>query len=80
MSKSEGDTREIKDAETTIQCRVVMKPFNHPEQLFEEQLDITVHNNNQSFDLSSHSIKRAVYPQEFLELIKTMEQFEFVGW
>lgn len=80
MFKSEGDTWEIKDAETTVQCRVVMKPFNHPEQLFEEQLDIKVYNNNQSFDLSSHSIKRAVYPQEFLELIKTMEQFEFVGW
>lgn len=78
--KPEGDTWEMKNAEITVQCRVVMKPFNHLEQLFEEQLNITVHSNDKSLDLSSHSIKRAVYPQEFLELIKTMRQFEFIGW
>jgi len=80
MFKPEGDAWEMKNADAAVQCRVVMKPFNHPEQLFEERLDITVRANEGSFDLSSHSVKRAVYPQEFLELITSMGQFEFIGW
>lgn len=80
MFKPEGDSWEMRNEDIQLQARVVMKPFDHLNQLFEEQLDIEVNDRGTSHSLASHSVKRAVYPQEFLSLIRNMGQFEFVGW
>ncbi|MCB1622813.1 MAG: class I SAM-dependent methyltransferase [Thiothrix sp.] len=80
MFKLEGDSWEVKKDDIHLQAHVVMKPFDHPHQLFEEQLDIEVKDRGDSLSLSSYSVKRAIYPQEFLALIKNMGQFEFIGW
>ena len=52
-----------------LSAHVVMQPFDHPIQLFREQLDIDVVDGQTQLSLSSHSVKRAVYPQELLELV-----------
>ena len=80
MFKADGDTWEIKDGSICVKSCVKMRPTNYVEQLFEEQLDIEVEDASTFLSLSSYSIKRAVYPQEFLELIKNTNQFEFIGW
>ncbi|WP_298214950.1 class I SAM-dependent methyltransferase [Acidovorax sp.] len=80
MFKPEGDTWTMEKDGVSVAAHVRMKPFNHPEQLFEEQFGIDVTDGDTRLSLSSHSIKRAVYPQEFLELVKNMGQLEFIGW
>lgn len=78
--KPEGAAWDAKADQVSVQCRVVMKPVNHLEQLFEEQFDMAVQDGDHTLKLASYSTKRAVYPQEFLELIRSMGQFEFIGW
>jgi len=80
MFKPQGDSWEVEKDNIHVKARVVMRPFDHPHQLFEERFDLEVKDRGESFSLSSHSVKRAIYPQEFLALIKTMGQFEFLGW
>lgn len=80
MFKPQADTWEFKQGELDLKCQVLMKPFDHPNQLFEEQLDIEVNEEGKTLSLASHSVKRAIYPQEFLQLINSMQQFEFMGW
>jgi hypothetical protein len=80
MFKPEGDTWNMTQGDVHLTAHVRMKPFNHPQQLFEEQLHIEVQEGEARFSLASHSLKRAVYPQEFLGIVRNMGQFEFVGW
>ncbi|SKA92283.1 Methyltransferase domain-containing protein [Thiothrix eikelboomii] len=80
MFKSEAEMWEVKQGDLHLKCQVRMQPFDHPNQLFEEQLAIEVQEGEQCLSLASHSVKRAIYPQEFLQLIKMMQQFEFIGW
>lgn len=80
MFKAEGDRWEMAQGDVRLSAHVVMQPFDHPQQLFREQLDIDVVDGQTQLSLSSHSVKRAVYPQELLELVSGMGLFEFVGW
>lgn len=80
MFDPKGEAWEMSRDGVRVEAAVRMKPFDHPRQLFEERLHIHVVDGDATLSLASHSIKRAVYPQEFLELMANMGQFEFVGW
>lgn len=80
LFSAEGQSWEVLEDKVKIQTSVVMKQTNKVEQLFEEQLEMKVDNGEQVQLLRSYSTKKAIYPQEFLLLLKNIKQFEFLGW
>lgn len=60
--KQSGDSWEMTQGETKVQSSVKMKPTNYVEQLFEEQLEMQVEDDETCISLASYFTKRAIYP------------------
>ena len=63
-----------------VDARVEMKPIDRAQQTFTETLILNVVDGDETHRLESSSVKRAVFPQEFLLFVESLEEFEFVGW
>ena len=50
------------------------------EQLVEETLTLEVVEDGAVFHLSETAVNRVIFPQEFLQLVECIREFEFVGW
>ena len=48
--------------------------------LFTEKISFDVTDNGKELHLEGSDIRRAIYPQEFLQLVNQHPSFEFVGW
>lgn len=70
----------IKKGETTVKTAVSYTLIDPGNQLYEEKIDLNVIDRGKRKRITGRERKIAVYPQEFLCLIKSMKRFEFVGW
>jgi SAM-dependent methyltransferase len=50
------------------------------EQVVQETVFLEVNDNGDCKTITSETLKRAIYPQEFLCFLKLQNDFEFVGW
>jgi len=64
----------------SVKTKFTIKMINPVEQLYEEHITLNIIDNGKKIRLSSKEIKRAIYPQEFLCIIKSLNLFEFIGW
>lgn len=65
---------------TTVQTTYRVKPVNPVEQIVEESLTMEVDDAGTQTILRETLLRRDIYPQEFLLLIASHTDFEFVGW
>ncbi len=63
-----------------VTTTVSWKAVNQVEQTFEEKIHLDVNDNGKTVTTEGVDVKRAIYPQEFLLLIDSLDSFEFVGW
>ena len=54
--------------------------FSAPDQLVEETVTLEVVDNGTEYSFMETGIKRAIFPQEFLQIIEQINELEFVGW
>lgn len=76
----EGDTWVMERAGITVKTTVSWKVINRVEQTFEETLALEVDDHGKKVDIIDRSVKRTIYPQEFLLFISGLKAFEFLGW
>lgn len=55
-------------------------PVSYVDQIYEERLTLDIEDRGKTSTLSSTTVARAVFPQEFLLLVKQQNDFEFMGW
>lgn len=75
-----GDSWVMEHEGITVKITVSWKVINRVEQTFEESLVLEVDDHGKKVDIVDRSVKRAIYPQEFLLFIDRLKEFEFVGW
>lgn len=63
-----------------VKTTVTWKPISLSRQIFEETMVFEVDDHGEKQEISGKHIHRAVYPQEFLRFIESLDEFEFVGW
>jgi SAM-dependent methyltransferase len=69
----------VKD-DITVQTTYQVKLGNPVEQTVEEILSLEVEDSGAQVVLQEVMVRRDIYPQEFLVLMKSRNDFEFVGW
>ena len=57
-----------------------MKTVNSVLQTMEEKIDLAINDNGKTIHLSEKSVRRMLFPQEFLIFIENRSDFEFVVW
>jgi len=62
-----------------VKTTVEWKAINRIEQTFEEMITLEVDDNGKKLNIVGKEIKRAIYPQEFLFFLSSLEYFEFIG-
>lgn len=63
----------------TVNVHHSTRLINCIEQTFEENIELAINDHGTSRNVKQRSIRRAIYPQEFL-LISQQQGFEFIGW
>ncbi len=63
----------------TVEVSYSSKLLNYIDQTFREKITLLVKEGGSTRRLQQDSIRRAIYPQEFL-LISGQQGFEFIGW
>lgn len=76
----EGDSWEMESDGIQVKTEISWKAINRVEQTFEETIILEVDDHGKKLSLVDKTIKRAIYPQEFLCFISGLKSFEFVGW
>ena len=79
-SLGSGETWEIEKEGIQVKTTVSSKDINPVEQTFEETIIIEVNDHGKHYMITGKNVKRAIYPQEFLCLMHSLKDFEFVGW
>jgi SAM-dependent methyltransferase len=78
---SEGeDSWEIERDSIRIKTTVSWKVINRVEQTYKETIVLEVNDHDERINIVDKSLRRAIYPQEFLLMVFNLEHFEFVGW
>ncbi|UCD95428.1 MAG: hypothetical protein JSU69_05095, partial [Candidatus Zixiibacteriota bacterium] len=49
-------------------------------QSFKETITFEVDDHGEKTEMSGYDMRRAIYPQEFLRFISSLDGFEFIGW
>lgn len=75
-----SESWEINKGDVRIHASYERKFVDLVEQVFLERIKLGVKNSGGSFKLEERMVRRAIYPQEFLLLIKQLDRFEFIGW
>lgn len=79
-SKNPEDTWVIERDGITIRTNVSYEPLSNVEQTFVETITLEVDDYGKRRVIREESVRRAIYPQEFLRIIDARKDFEFVGW
>ncbi len=80
LFKPDGERWQMQEGGITVDAQVEMVPTQPAEQLFEERLTLQVSDGAARHTLHSRATKRALYPQEFLQLLASQGVFDFAGW
>lgn len=75
-----GGSWEMEHEGINVKTTVSWKLINRVDQTYEEKIVQEVDDHGKKLGIVDKDIKRAIFPQEFLCFIKTLEHFEFVGW
>jgi SAM-dependent methyltransferase len=73
------DSWTIHQDSITVEVHHSTRLVNYIEQTFEENIVLMVNDHGTRRRIKQTSIRRAIYPQEFL-LIAQQQGFEFIGW
>ncbi len=76
----EGVTWELERDGIRVKTNVTWSPENRAKQLFAERHSFDVIDNGRELHAEGCDIRRAIYPQEFLQIVNQHPSFEFVGW
>jgi SAM-dependent methyltransferase len=63
-----------------VKASVVGRVIEPVQQIYEESITLEVTEDGRTSTYSGTDLKRIMYPQEFLLLIRHNTEFEFVGW
>ncbi len=77
---SEGVTWELERDDVRVKTNVTWKPINRAQQLFDERHTLEVDDHGKKLHIEGTELRRAIYPQEFRQIVKHHPAFEFVGW
>lgn len=77
---SKGVTWELERNGIKVKTNVTWSPLNRARQLFTERHSFDVIDNGKEMHIEGSEIRRVIYPQEFLQIVKQHPSFEFVGW
>lgn len=80
LLKPEGVTWELERDGIKVRTNVVWESLNRAKQLFTEIHRFDVDERGKVLKIEGRCVRRAIYPQEFLQLVKEHPSFEFVGW
>lgn len=75
-----GTPWEIEREGIKVKNRSSLKTVSHVEQTYEQTIILEVNDKGEQLTLVEKSIRKAIYPQEFLSFISGRKDFEFVGW
>ena len=79
-SSEKEETWEIESEGIRVKTTVSSKVINPVKQTFEETITLEVDDHGKRQTILEKDIKRAIYPQEFLCLVSSLKDFEFIGW
>jgi SAM-dependent methyltransferase len=71
---------EVEQNGIKVHTEVRLKAVDRIEQTIEELISIGVDDHGKQKKIAGRSIRRVIYPQEFLLLLSCYKKFEFVGW
>jgi SAM-dependent methyltransferase len=71
---------EIEKEGMRVSVTVSWRDLDLVEQSIEETILVEAHDQGERQVLCAKHTKRAIYPQEFLCLVRGLKEFEFVGW
>ena len=74
------DSWEIERDGVRIQASYWSRSVNRVEQLYEDTLHLEVNDRGKRLTLEDKSLRRRIFPQEFLAFVRDHTRFEFVGW
>lgn len=74
------DSWEVECDGVHIQASYWSASVNRIEQLYEDTLHLEVDDNGKQLTLDDKSLRRRIFPQEFLAIVRDHTQFEFIGW
>lgn len=74
------DSWEMERDGIRVQTEVSLKVINRIEQTFEELITLSVDDHGRRERISGRSVRRVIYPQEFLFFLSHYREFELVGW
>ena len=80
LADHEGVTWELKRDGIKVKTNVIWSPISRAKQLFSERHVFEVDDNGKRIHIEGAELKRAIYPQEFLQIVRLHPKFEFVGW
>ena len=63
-----------------IQASYWSASVNRIEQVYEDTLHLEIEDGGRQFALEDKSLRRRVFPQEFLAFVRDRTRFEFIGW
>lgn len=75
-----GQTWIMERDDLSVEVNVKLRSVDPAEQLVEEIATLAVSDHGRRLTISSTDLRRLVYPQEFLLLVDSLSEFEFVGW
>jgi SAM-dependent methyltransferase len=75
-----GVTWELERGGTKVTTNVFWETVSRAGQLFNERISFEVDDHGKKEHFEGVDLRRAIYPQEFLQIIKHHPAFEFVGW
>jgi len=70
----------LAEEKTNVKTTVSWLLVSATNQTFKETITLEVDDDGRKLTLVGSEIKKAIYPQEFLCIIRNLKQFEFVGW
>ena len=75
-----GSSWELERDGIKVKTTVTWDPINLVRQSFKEAIKFEIDDHGRKTEISGYDIRRAIYPQEFLRFISSLNDFEFIGW
>lgn len=74
------DSWEVERDGVHIRASYWSRSVNRIEQLYEDTLHLEIDDHGTHFALQDKSLRRRIFPQEFLAFVRDHTPFEFIGW
>ena len=75
-----GESWQQREDGVTVDATVLHTHVDRVEQLIEEKVILEVDDNGTRHSIEGTTLKRAIYPKEFLLLLEKHPEWRFIGW